>query len=217
MQGLIILVVIIIVLFLLFYFRERRERRKVAEVYTKYLNGDTFVCIDLETTGLRAGPDRITEIAAIKFNKDIIFQEFSSLINPERYIPRIVQEMTGITAEMVKDAPEFESIRGDLQVFLGDFPLLGYNIDFDISFLRVQGLKLANSTFDVLSLARRCIPTRRSSGRRQRYKLGSIARYLGIGVSHSHRALGDAHTTIEVFKRLKETEYVIKIILHVLA
>ncbi len=204
------LAILITGLWLLYYWRERIDRRRIGEVYRRYLNGETLVCLDLETTGLRAGWDKITEVGAIKFCKDGVLQEFSMLVNPGKPIPRVVQQMTGITAATVRNAPLFEWMKGDLQVFLGDSPLVGYNIDFDLAFIRKQGLRLPNSTYDVLAIARRCVPARRSSGRKQRYKLGSIARYLAIRVGHSHRALDDARTTMEVFKRLQMTEYVTK-------
>lgn len=158
--------------------------------------------IDLETTGLKAGSDEITEVGAVKFSDGEVLAEYTKLVNPKKPIPWYVQQKTGITTEMVKKAPRFEWIRDEVIDFLGDRPVLGYNLPFDLSFLRKQGIKVSSASYDVLEIARRRLPRRTKTGRKRRYRLDSIARDLNIPLRRSHRALDDAHTTMEVFKRL---------------
>src|SRR6266487_5399242 len=98
------------------------------------------VALDLETTGLHAEQDAILEIAAIKFQGATIVEKMETLISPGRSIPFRVQRLTGITPKHVVDAPSFESISRQLQQFLGDYPIVGHSIPFDVGFLRRRGL-----------------------------------------------------------------------------
>ncbi len=202
-MELLIALIIILALALPIYL-EIRLRRRIKEVYERYNGGETFVVIDLETTGLNARKDEITEVGAIKFRNDEVLEEFSTLVNPRKPIPYVVRQKTGITTEMVKKAPRFEWIRDDLRTFLNDYPILGYNLSFDLAFLRRQGLKLSNSTYDILEIAKRRLPKRTRYGRRRSYRLQSIARNLGVSSGDAHRALDDARATTEVFKKLNQ-------------
>lgn len=204
MKFLIFLAILIVAYLLLRYWRRRWLWRKFNLARERYLAGGTFVVIDLETTGLEAGLDEITEIGAIKFQKGRALEEFSTLVNPRKPIPKIVQQKTGITTAMVKGAPRFEQVKRDLGDFIATYPLLGYNLPFDYGFLRKQGLKLANPRYDVLEIARLRLPRQIRRGVRRSFKLEMVAKDLGIPVNVSHRALDDARTTMEVFKHLVE-------------
>src|SRR5260370_39903886 len=98
------------------------------------------VALDLETTGLHAEQDAILEIAAIKFQEATILDKMETFVSPGRSIPFRVQRLTGMTAQHVADAPNFESIAWQLQLFLGDFPIVGHSIPFDVAFCSRRGL-----------------------------------------------------------------------------
>ncbi|MEM7335513.1 MAG: exonuclease domain-containing protein, partial [Chloroflexota bacterium] len=161
----------------------------------------TYVAIDIETTGLSPVKDAIIEVAAITFQDANILDEYSTLVNPERQVPEFITGITGITPEMVNDAPTMFSIRSRLRPKLGDHVLVGHNVGFDLSFLREERLALGNHHVDTLTLATILYP---EAGR---YNLESLAFYLNlpnIGEEQAHRALDDAELTIELFLALKE-------------
>ena len=110
------------------------------------------VALDLETTGLHAEHDAILEIAAIKFRGATILEKLETFISPGRSIPFRVQRLTGITAKHVADAPNFESISWQIQQFLGDYPIVGHSIPFDVGFLRRRGLAQQNPLIDTFEL-----------------------------------------------------------------
>ena len=121
-----------------------------------------FVVLDLETTGLTPKTDRILEIGAVKVVDGEIKERYSTFINPQMEIPRRITELTGITGDMVKDAPlREEAVRG-LVEFCQDLPLLGHNILFDYSFVKHDavnlGLAFEKEALDTLQIARRALP-----------------------------------------------------------
>lgn len=160
----------------------------------------TFVAIDIETTGLNPTRDTIIEVAAITFRDAEILDEFSSLVNPEREIPPHITEITGITSEMVIDAPSMFKLRPRLRPKLGDHVLIGHNVEFDLGFLREERLALGNHRLDTLTLATILYP---DAGK---FNLESLAYYLNLPLKgeQAHRALDDAELTIELFLALKE-------------
>lgn len=161
----------------------------------------TYVSIDIETTGLNPVRDSIIEVAAITFEEANILDEFSSLVNPERDIPDYITNITGITDEMVADAPTMFSIRSRLRPKLASHVLVGHNIEFDLSFLREERLALGNHRVDTVTLATILYP---EAGR---FNLEYLAIYLNLpslGEEQTHRALDDAELTIELFLALKE-------------
>lgn len=160
-----------------------------------------YVAVDIETTGLNPVSDTIIEVAAITFQDATILDEYSSLVNPERDIPEHITNITGITDEMVADAPTMFSVRSRLRPKLADHVLIGHNVEFDLSFLREERLALGNHRLDTLTLATILYP---DAGR---FNLESLAFYLNlpnIGEEQSHRAQDDAELTIELFLALKE-------------
>ena len=135
-----------------------------------------YISFDLETTGLNPDVDRITEISACRFVNGEFSEEFTSLINPGIPIPKNIIALTGITNDMVKDAPFISSILPDFLVFIGTTPLVGHNIDFDYTFIRKNiastALTLPKlSLYDTLSLARSFIYFHNS------FSLGSLCEY----------------------------------------
>jgi len=157
------------------------------------------VALDLETTGLSAEQDAILEIAAIKFQGATILDKMESLISPGRSIPFRVQRLTGISSKHVADAPNFESISRSLQQFLGDYPIVGHSIPFDVGFLRRRGLARTNPLIDTFELATVLLPSLPS------YNLGQVAEDLGVQVVPGrHRAMVDTLLAMQVFLALHQ-------------
>ena len=111
------------------------------------------VALDLETTGLHAEQDSILEVAAIKFQGDTVLDTLETLVAPGRSIPYRVQRLTGITPQQLIGVPHFESIARNLQLFIGDYPIVGHSIPFDVAFLRRRGLVRTNPLIDTFELA----------------------------------------------------------------
>ncbi len=156
----------------------------------------TYIALDLETTGFDPAADQVIEIAAIKFQGDKIIDQFETLINPEIVIPQMVSHITGITADVVADAPKFEDIEQKLIDFIGNYPIVGHNIDFDLTFLRAKGLPINQKQFDTLELAGILLPGLPS------YSLDTISRVLKIEHTDKHRAMSDTHVCFVLFNIL---------------
>ncbi|HOW90853.1 MAG TPA: helicase C-terminal domain-containing protein [Anaerolineaceae bacterium] len=158
----------------------------------------SMVAIDIETTGLDPQKDAIIEIAAIRFNGRRVEAEWSKLINPGRPIPRQITQLTGITDEMVRHAPPINAVIQELSDFIGDDPVLGHNVRFDLSFLQKQRILNFNRVVDTYELAAIALPGN------SRYKLGTLGQTLGILIPNSHRALDDARLTQAVYYTLTQ-------------
>jgi len=158
----------------------------------------SIVSIDIETTGLDENREEIIEIGAVRFNGRRIEDEFTSLINPNRHIPEFISGLTGIDDAMVRMAPRLKEISMELLNFVGDSPILGYYIKFDIAFLRKAGLFEFHQTLDTYELASVLLPSA------SRYNLGSLGQLLNIPLPATHRALDDARVTQACYVRLCE-------------
>jgi len=156
----------------------------------------SLVSLDLETTGLDPSRDAIMEIGAVRFQGDRVEDEFKTLVNPGRPVPPFVTQLTGINDAMLAGAPRLSQVLGDLQAFVGDLPVLGHNVGFDLGFLQAKGLFAHNLPLDTYDLASVLLPSA------ARYGLGSLAGQLGVPVGTTHRALDDARTTRLVMLRL---------------
>ena len=155
------------------------------------------VALDLETTGLHAEQDAILEVAAIKFQGSEVLDIFESFVAPGRPIPYRVQRLTNITTSLLTDAPLFETIAPKLQDFLGDLPIVGHSIPFDVGFLRKRGLAYSNPLIDTFELASVLLPSLKS------YSLGQVAEALDIHVPPGrHRAMVDTVLAKDVFLSL---------------
>ena len=158
----------------------------------------SIVAIDLETTGLSEERDAIIEIGAVKFKGRRVEDEWSTLINPGRHIPEFVSGLTGISDVEVRNAPRFRDVAQDLANFVGDAPIIGHNVRFDMGFLQRAGLFPYNEIIDTYELASVLMPTA------SRYNLGALGKQLGILLPATHRALDDARVTMAAFDRLFE-------------
>jgi DNA polymerase-3 subunit epsilon/ATP-dependent DNA helicase DinG len=157
----------------------------------------TIVALDLETTGLDPHSDRIIEIGAVKFSGSRIEDEWSTLINPGKPIPREITQLTGISNDMVSNAPPIQAVLQELEDFVGEAHILGQNIGFDLAFLHNQGLFHNNPFIDTYELASVLLPT---AGR---YNLGALGQELNVLLpGDAHRALYDAQLTRMVFLQL---------------
>ena len=163
---------------------------------------DDFVVIDFETTGLDVGQDEIIEAAAVRFRHGEPAEEFQQLVNPGRSIPRFVEDLTNITNEMVADQPTIDEVGDEFLKFLGDRPLVGQNIGFDLGFLRRLKIRLGreeqvtNRQFDTLTLGRTFLYHHTG------FSLAALCEFFGLAHEGAHRAFNDALNTGHVFIRL---------------
>ena len=165
---------------------------------------DTYVSIDLETTGLNPKRDRIIEIGAIRVEQGEITGEFSTFVNPGRKLEERITELTGIREKDLVDAPELDEVFPQLLEFMGELPLLGHRILFDYSFLKKAAvdrkLTFERSAVDTLKIARKYLPDL------PHRNLEYLCRYYEIP-HHAHRALEDAKATDRLFRKLTELFY----------
>lgn len=158
----------------------------------------SIVALDVETTGLDPQSDAIIEIGARRFNGRRVEDEWTTLINPGRHIPEFITALTGINDEMARQAPRLKDVLNELADFIGDSPILGHNIRFDLGFFSKYGLFELNERIDTYEMASVLLPT---AGR---YNLGALGQALGIPLPATHRALEDARVTHGIFLRLYE-------------
>ncbi|MBR2715464.1 MAG: PHP domain-containing protein, partial [Ruminococcus sp.] len=140
---------------------------------------DTFICFDIETTGLSAKTEKITEIGAVKVCAGQVVDTFSTFVNPEKPIPAKIVELTGITDAMVKDAPsQRDAVRAFLE-FCGDNVLVAHNAPFDTSFIKVacadMGVEYNYTSLDTVAICRSILPDIKNC------KLDTVASYLRLG------------------------------------
>ena len=154
-----------------------------------------YVSLDLETTGLDSDRDTILEIGAVRFRGDEVLDTFETFVNPGRPIPDHIQRLTGIRPSQVERAPSFTSISGEFADFLGNSPVVGHNVQFDLRFLSSHGLPVINAAYDTMDLATVFLPKSR------RYTLKHLAGHFDFEL-HNHRALDDAIGSKELFVRL---------------
>jgi DNA polymerase-3 subunit epsilon/ATP-dependent DNA helicase DinG len=158
----------------------------------------SIVALDLETTGLDPKTETIIEIGARRFDGHRVEDEFTTLINPGKHIPEFITGLTGISDEMVRQSPRIRDVLEQLAAFIGDAPILGHNIKFDLSFLQKYNLFELNERIDTYELAAVLMPAA------SRYNLGALGQQLGIPLPATHRALDDARVTAVAFQKLYE-------------
>jgi len=163
-----------------------------------------FAIIDIETTGGSAKLEKITEIAVYLHDGEKITGEYNTLVNPERNIPYYITNLTGITNEMVENAPRFYEIAKQIVELTEGRIFVAHNARFDYSFIMQEfkslGYNFKRSILDTVSLSRRLFPGYRS------YSLGNICRELKIEINDRHRAAGDALATVKLFELLTERD-----------
>ncbi len=162
----------------------------------------SYVAVDLETTGIGTKREKITEIGMVKVVDGVVTDTYHTLVNPYREIPERVVELTGITDEMVKDAPGIEAVLPEVLAFCEGFPLLGHQIIFDFGFLTQASvnakLKFEKDGIDTLKLCRYLMPGA------EKKNLGAACAYFGINPDTAHRALSDAMSAHLLYEKLKE-------------
>ncbi len=157
-----------------------------------------MVSLDLETTGLDPRNDAIIEIGAVRFNGSRIEAEFQKLINPGRPIPPEITRLTGISNEMVRKAPPLHAVLAQIVDFVGDSPVVGHNVQFDLGFMLNANVLQYTQAVDTYELAAALMPLA------SRYNLGGLCQQLGIPLQNAHRALDDARMTHHLFLVLFE-------------
>ncbi len=159
-----------------------------------------FAIIDIETTGLSAKSEKITEIAILLHNGRKITEQFHSLVNPEKNIPYQITQLTGINNQMVKDAPKFYELAKKIVELTQDRIIVAHNARFDYGFLQQEfsefGYNFQRKTLCTVKTSRKLIPGQAS------YSLGKLTASLGLSHHNKHRALGDALATAELWQML---------------
>jgi len=173
------------------------------EKYNNKISGKTIVVFDIETTGLDPATDQIIELGAVKIEDGNIVEKFSTFVKPTKKIPFEVVDLTGITNEMVEDAPPIEYVIKEFYDFTRGCVLSGHNvIGFDIKFIRQAGenlgLEFDNELIDTMNEAR--VARLKIS----RFNLGTVTKALGISLEGAHRAWNDAFATAQVLLKLNE-------------
>ncbi|MCC7303752.1 MAG: GIY-YIG nuclease family protein [Bacteroidia bacterium] len=163
-----------------------------------------YSIIDIETTGGYALRNRITEIAIFKHDGEKIIDEFHSLINPEQHLPPYITKLTGITDEMLEDAPRFYEVAKEIMLFTRDSIFVAHNVGFDYGFVREEfkslGADFSRPKLCTVRMSRKIFPGHAS------YSLGNLCNALGIEIHGRHRAKGDAEATVKLFERLLEND-----------
>ncbi len=161
-----------------------------------------FVVFDLETTGAKCPPCRVTEIGAYRISGGEIVGEFQTLVNPETSIPPFISDLTGITNSMVRRAPKFSEVTADFLEFIGDAVLVAHNSHFDMRFLNheigriYKSYRVANASLCTVQLSRKLLP------HIENHRLRTVADYYSINIENQHRAADDAHATAKIFVQL---------------
>lgn len=161
-----------------------------------------FVVFDLETTGAKAPPCRITEIGAYRVKNCELVGEFHTLINPETSIPPFITSLTGISNSMVKNAPKFGDVAAEFLDFIGDSVLVAHNARFDMAFLNhevgrvYEDYRVRNPSLCTVQLSRKLLPNI------ENHKLNTVANYYSIELLNHHRAGDDARATAKIFINL---------------
>lgn len=164
---------------------------------------DDYICLDLETTGLSPSRDWIIEVAAYRVREGDVEDRFVSLVRPGEVskVTPFITNLTGISREMVSDAPLPDEVLPELFEFIGDDMIVGHNTCFDMNFLYDGALKIGispigNDFTDTMRISRRTyreLPN---------HKLGTLAQYLSVVPNGAHRAAADVETTINCYERM---------------
>ena len=163
---------------------------------------NSFVSIDLETSGLDPKQDRILEIAAIKVVDGEVVDTYETLVDAGMRLSERIVSLTGISEEMTKKGIEVDEAIRKCVEFIGDMPILGHCIQFDYSFLKRaavnHGLSFEKEGIDTLRIARKALPQLESRG------LSVLCEYYQIPLEYHHRAMADAEATFRLYQKLQK-------------
>jgi DNA polymerase III subunit epsilon len=158
-----------------------------------------LVFLDIETTGGSPLSSRITEIGALRVEEGKVVSKFSQLVNPEQHVPSFITKMTGISDDMLWDAPLFRGIADDLELFLDGAIFIAHNVNFDYSFIKAafaeMGGKFNMDRLCTARLSRRLYPDQ------PRHNLDTIIERHGFIVKDRHRAYDDAQVLHEFYQK----------------
>ena len=165
---------------------------------------DNYVVFDLETTGLKYSSDAILEIGAIKYINNVESERFHTYVKTTKTIPDYITRINGITSSMIKDAPMIRSALKDFIDFIGDYTLIAYNSDFDMSFLQYNcktklNKTVENDVIDALPLARKYLSELPNK------KLETVKQHFKLKVG-SHNAIDDCIVTNHLYQYCKQYE-----------
>lgn len=177
------------------------RQTKVSLTFTIF---SVYAIIDIETTGGNASRERITEIAIYIHDGERVVNEYSTLINPECKVPPFVARLTGISDEMLVNAPKFYEVARDIVEITQGCTFVAHNAAFDYSFVKQEflnlGYKYKRPVLCTVKMARKLLPGHKS------YSLGNLCSSLGINITSRHRAAGDAKATVKLFERLLDVD-----------
>lgn len=175
---------------------------KIQRTEWRFNSEQSYVVVDIETTGGKKEQHRITEIGMVKIEQGVITDTWQTLVNPERHIPKMITELTGISNEMVKSAPLFEHIAEKLDTFSQNAIFVAHNVNFDYGFIRQEFARLnkkyTRAKICTVQQARKYLPGYKS------YSLGKLCADLDIELKNHHRALDDAKAAAEVLLRINQ-------------
>ncbi|MCF7799291.1 3'-5' exonuclease, partial [Candidatus Woesearchaeota archaeon] len=165
------------------------------------MRSEPAIVLDIETTGLSPYASNITEIAAVKVANGKQLDSFHTLVNPGEPIPKFITRLTGITDDMVQNAPRIQEVLPELKKFLGNHTIIAHNAGFDYKFIshnmyKHYGEELTNPKLCTAKLARRIHSTLPSK------RLGALCEFHGVVHNNAHRAMGDTLATIEIYHKM---------------
>lgn len=172
----------------------------VSEAASTAVPAQSYIAVDIETTGLVPKRDKIIEIGAIRVEGGAEMARFHTMVDPHRDLEERITDLTGISGDMVEGAPEIGDIMADFLDFCGNLPLLGHHVIFDYSFLKRAAVNLRmefeRDGIDTLKLCRRFMPET------ERKNLASACDFYGISRENAHRALSDAADAHRLYQKL---------------
>ena len=187
----ILILEILCILSCLLCFQQTADAEKVPNPVAPVQKNTGYVVFDLETTGLSPFKDEIIEIGAVKVDKEgQIVDTFTTLVKPARPVSEFIRNLTGISNEMLADAPSIYTALPRFNDFVGDATVIGHNVTFDIAFV--------NPYIDTLTLTRKVYPGLKS------YKLQDLIKEYNLKTYAAHRALADVVATQQLYELLKK-------------
>jgi DNA polymerase-3 subunit alpha (Gram-positive type) len=178
------------------------DGKALVEYHEDYSVNGELIIFDIETTGLSPTAERITEIGAVRLVNMEVADEFHTFINPEKPIPDHITQLTGISDDMVKDAPSEADALVKFMEFCGSRPVIAHNASFDTSFIREackrSAIEYNSDAIDTLKLCRAAVPGNKT------HTLAAMAKFYRIGDFNHHRALDDAKVLAQIFGKLVE-------------